>query len=714
MSQSRIVQFVALLACAGLVWASTLYVPKIDVGRESLTMIANESPVKNAPPEFAFAIQAFGAFRGLVTNIAFIRAEEYKRQGRYYDAMQLHKWICKLQPRFPTVWQYCAWNMAWNISVTTYTPEERWNWVYNGLKLLRDQGIVWNPRAVNLYKDLAWIYVNKMAEPVDDYHLVYKKNWAWRMHLVLGTPPDPLAALQPDKPFQPVGNSLTSGELYEAADIERERRGNRQYVRPKTLDELIGKDGPTPFQIVQKAAYDKIKTIDDAPQSLSALYAAFPDAREMVAKLSSEMGITLSDNPLDEETYWHKDGLAFTFFQRYRKLVDPRSLQQLFSKKKADDPDAANIEKFDAIVGVRAKNPTGEALVRYMQRKVLTETYKLDPKHMLVLISTFGPMDWRTVEAHSLYWVTYGIIKGKETLTSFTNDKTNTLRLLFFSLIGLTRGNHLMFEPYPDAIQRSYYNATPDPNFIEPMHQAYLTYGPMVDPDPGQDPAGETFRAGHVSFLMEAVRILYMSNREREAQYYFDYLRDHYGRRSSGELTKELDKTLRDFVFDSFTSVADTNKESKKAISSIIEAAMGELADSNLARYNSLTEFAWKLHDTYTREKQDPLSDRLKLPPFINMQADCLWNFLSFPPIDESVTIRKARLWLGLPPEIKVRVYDIVKPMLAAECDRWDYDETAAFPEPVGMKAFRETDEYKLIDRQVHEDKVETPVQTNQ
>ncbi|MBL8880552.1 MAG: hypothetical protein JNG88_15675, partial [Phycisphaerales bacterium] len=286
MSQSRIVQIVALLGCAGLVWASSLFVTRIDRGRESLSMIADENPVKNAPPEFAFAIQAFGAFRGLVTNIAFIRAEEYKRAGRYYDAMQLHKWICKLQPRFPTVWQYCAWNMAWNISVTTYTPEERWNWVYNGLKLLRDQGIVWNPRAVNLYKDLAWIYINKMAEPVDDYHLVYKKNWAWRMHVLLGPPPDPLSAFEPDKPFQPVGNSLADGELFEAADIERQRRGNRMPTgRPLTPDELKNRDGPTPYQIVQKAVYDKIKAIDDAPHSLEALYAAHADSREMVAKL---------------------------------------------------------------------------------------------------------------------------------------------------------------------------------------------------------------------------------------------------------------------------------------------------------------------------------------------------------------------------------------------------------------------------------------------
>ena len=131
--------------------------------------------LENTPPEYAFAIQAFGAFRSLIVNIAFIRAETYKEAGRYYDAMQLASWICQLQPRFPSVWAFQAWNMAWNISVTTFTAEERWNWVYNGVKLLRDDGIPYNPRSIELYKQLAWIFNNKMGENLDDHHWNYKR-----------------------------------------------------------------------------------------------------------------------------------------------------------------------------------------------------------------------------------------------------------------------------------------------------------------------------------------------------------------------------------------------------------------------------------------------------------------------------------------------------------------------------------------------------------
>lgn len=185
----------------------------------------------NPPPEYAFAIQAFGAFRSILTDIAFIRAEEFKRKGRYYDAMQLHEWICQLQPRFPSVWEYCSWNMAWNISVTTYTPEERWNWVYNGVKLIRDEGLKYNPRAVNLYKQIAWIFNNKMSEFVDEHHYTYSCYWAWRMHLLFGPPADPLGDYRPGGEVMSLENVLKDDALLEATKkaraLQEARRGRR-------------------------------------------------------------------------------------------------------------------------------------------------------------------------------------------------------------------------------------------------------------------------------------------------------------------------------------------------------------------------------------------------------------------------------------------------------------------------------------------------------
>src|SRR6185436_15210691 len=72
---------------------------------------------------------ALGAFRGIFVNFLWIRANDMKEAGKFFDAIQLASTITKLQPRFPRVWVFHAWNMAYNISVTTQTPEERWAWV---------------------------------------------------------------------------------------------------------------------------------------------------------------------------------------------------------------------------------------------------------------------------------------------------------------------------------------------------------------------------------------------------------------------------------------------------------------------------------------------------------------------------------------------------------------------------------------------------------
>src|SRR5512136_173376 len=119
MRNARLVQLLALVACAALVAAASSRIGAINAGRRALNTMGSESPLENAPPEYAFFIQAFGAFRGLIVDIAFVRAEQFKEEGRFFDAMQLAKWICTLQPHFPTVWEFAAWNMSWNISVTT-------------------------------------------------------------------------------------------------------------------------------------------------------------------------------------------------------------------------------------------------------------------------------------------------------------------------------------------------------------------------------------------------------------------------------------------------------------------------------------------------------------------------------------------------------------------------------------------------------------------
>ncbi|NLK41005.1 MAG: hypothetical protein GX298_02985, partial [Planctomycetes bacterium] len=130
----------------------------IRTAREEMGLVATTA-LENAPPSLAFATVALGAFRGLLVNILWIRADNLKQEGKFFDAKQLAEWITTLQPRFAAVWDFHAWNMAYNISVAipNTQPEERWRWVRNGYELLRDRAIPLNPKSIILYRSLAWI-----------------------------------------------------------------------------------------------------------------------------------------------------------------------------------------------------------------------------------------------------------------------------------------------------------------------------------------------------------------------------------------------------------------------------------------------------------------------------------------------------------------------------------------------------------------------------
>ncbi len=136
----------------------------INSQRREMKLISNE-PLENAPPSLAFATVAMGAFRGLVVDILWMRAEQLKEEGQFFDAKQLAEWITTLQPRFAAVWDFHSWNMAYNISVAIpeTQPDERWRWVRNGYELLRDQGIEINPKSVLLHRQLGFIFQHKIT-----------------------------------------------------------------------------------------------------------------------------------------------------------------------------------------------------------------------------------------------------------------------------------------------------------------------------------------------------------------------------------------------------------------------------------------------------------------------------------------------------------------------------------------------------------------------
>jgi len=184
------VRLISVLMIVGSMAVSLFMVPAIaaSAGRHKITM--TERAEDSDPPEVSLGI-AMGAFRGLFVNILWMRANEMKEQGLFHEAIELSNTITKLQPRFPRVWAFHAWNLAYNISVETQTPEERYQWVMSGVRLLRDKGIPANPNDLMLHKELAWILLHKIGGYTDDANRYYKREWAAEWTVVVGVPPRP-------------------------------------------------------------------------------------------------------------------------------------------------------------------------------------------------------------------------------------------------------------------------------------------------------------------------------------------------------------------------------------------------------------------------------------------------------------------------------------------------------------------------------------------
>ncbi|MFW5915460.1 MAG: hypothetical protein ACOCTQ_03185, partial [Planctomycetota bacterium] len=154
--------------------------------RQQIRHDLTSAPVKGVSPGVVLATTALGAFRGVIVDVVWIRMENLKNEGKFFELVQLADLACRLAPRFPKVWDFNAWNLAYNISVQVPEYAERWPWVRKGIELLRDEGIPNNPNEPELYFSLAWIYMHKVGDQLDDAHFWYKQQLGLQMHEALG------------------------------------------------------------------------------------------------------------------------------------------------------------------------------------------------------------------------------------------------------------------------------------------------------------------------------------------------------------------------------------------------------------------------------------------------------------------------------------------------------------------------------------------------
>ena len=140
----------------------------------------------SAPALTEGAFAALGGLRSIAAEVIWFRADRLQEEGRYVELAQLASALTFMEPHTPEVWSYAAWNLAYNVAVMMATEEDRWRWVEAGLRLLRDEGLRYNPSSRELCREIAWMFEIKIGGSIDSAAPIYRKKWKAAVEDVAG------------------------------------------------------------------------------------------------------------------------------------------------------------------------------------------------------------------------------------------------------------------------------------------------------------------------------------------------------------------------------------------------------------------------------------------------------------------------------------------------------------------------------------------------
>jgi len=191
---------------------------------------------EDTDPTVKLVTVMLGPFRGVIADVLWIRASKLQDDGKYFELVQLADLITKLEPRFPEVWDYHGWNMAYNVSVYFDEPK-------------------YNPTNPKIHDRLAWVYQHKIGMNSDNAHYYYKQQWYEEMNALIpegkianvNFPPELLEKGAPS-PYKP----REYQEMLDAGTIDTNvfRLITDHKMRPYVIKKVDEKYGPLDWRLV--------------------------------------------------------------------------------------------------------------------------------------------------------------------------------------------------------------------------------------------------------------------------------------------------------------------------------------------------------------------------------------------------------------------------------------------------------------------------------
>ncbi|MGH7242672.1 MAG: hypothetical protein ACREJD_04580 [Phycisphaerales bacterium] len=627
-----------LLAAAGSIAISVQMASVASANKLAYTDRVEEGQ----PPEVALGI-ALGAFRGVFVNFLWIRANDLKQEGKFFELNQLAEAITRLQPRFPRVWVFHAWNMAYNISVSTQTRSERWYWVQKGIDLLRSKGIAANPNNMLLHKELAWIFLHKIGGITDDANRYYKMKLAEEWTTVLGQPP----------------------------------------VRDF-------KDRSRAHAIAQTVAF--LQPIADAPRDLSDVIEKTPSVRTLLNRILSEVG----DHGAIGEDALATSESVMTLLRRYELI---KAVLRSASGKIAEQTMSPRMKAMLAMVRDPALQPAWDAYLPFARRYLLETEYNMDPGQMIRYVEKYGPIDWRVPASHALYWSAQGVERGLLRATVLAEkdfDFTNTDRIVIQAVQDLYRYGQTYFDYLGFNLGAAeMYLEIPDPIFAQTYADIMQELVARSKWDT-KDRAYSMYAAGYENFFTDVILYFYRLGMVDLAEKYYRHLGTWSGMNlNDPDRPRKFSAPIEEFVE---AQLAERQKSPNVAVSEVTASLLGAFAsllDGDDARFRSQMDYAAKAHGFFMKVQRnasavDTANARMDImEPDFRIQAGATFvQFMSVLGLDQAAAVFRAA-----PDDLRRFAFDLIEErfrdpdnkQMAVNGERFDN----LFVEPTGMAEHR-------------------------
>lgn len=679
MTRDRTIQFGALgvmvLALLGSVFLTT----RIAASSSEYQLEFSDAPQSATTPEEAMGIAA-GAFRGLFVNWLWERAQALKQEGKYHESVDLARTITRLQPRFPRVWAFHAWNLAYNISVAAQDPGERWQWVNAGIRLLRDEGIPKNPQDMLLHKELAWIFLHKVQGITDDANQYYKRQLAREWTIALGPPP------------------VRTPELRDTAKYTEECAKWLASIAAAapTLEELVADES---------RRYAEELRLTDPPA---------PMLPELLARIKDEAKLDLTQ--LDDVwKFRHTFEVMRSLFTRERARADAlkatgatESEEQRLTRgallTRAIGPEARN-DGLIAILSEPRYSPALTLLNRTLRKRLLIDRYHMEPDRMVRYVRRFGPLDWRLPQTHAIYWSARGVeeaLDKRDEHTVENMDFLNTDRITIQGLQEEFRGGSLLY----DIVTPTLYIVLPSADYID-------AYGQLVGEvtererqqfiaQKGTDTADRVwtlYRAGYENFLHDVISFLYRQGDRARAERYRQVLLAW-----SGLVGNDINmQNIREWPLEQFVvwniqeRITSPNIAGAEITAALYSAYVQGLLAGDMDAFTSNLEYAKRFHLEYFKAqyRQTAVTGgqeaRMEVFPadFRVMASEVMASILlQAPPQDAAL------IYLRAPKDLQTSTWDILD-QVAGSGEGGNQTQSAAgltsffLPRPLDIEDYR-------------------------